>query len=103
MKDSAEVIYFLRLLTNSKPSFRKILLTNLPQKQCELIRQVALNILLNTSIELSDQDKVYLRSKKKIIQLIASKKVCAAEKRSILKNNQETIKKIATITINYLS
>jgi hypothetical protein len=99
----APVKDFLKLFVLTDRSQRLALLNSITRKQCTIIRQLAYNILFNSSIDLSSAERAYLRRHSSSIKQLASKKVCLELKKTILLRKHLLIKRIAVIALKYLS
>ena len=78
-------------------------LLKISTKSCGLIRQVALNVLLNKEIYISEQDKKYFKKQEWDIKHIASKNICVKDKRKLLPSKYRLIKKLANVVYMYLA
>ncbi len=100
---SGETVYnFGKVFLSFSPKQRKDFLLNIKQKQCNLIRSASYNILLNSEIVLTDQQKQYLRRRVGTIKRLASKRVCLTDKKPILTKNISLIRKILAIVVEYI-
>jgi hypothetical protein len=97
------IVDFLKLLVLSTPQQRLNILRTVNKKQCAVIRQVAYNLMFNTSIEIASEDRNYLKRNSVPIKELASRKICLQRKRSILSHKHLLIKRIATIILKYMS
>ncbi len=77
-------------------------LKNIRPQQCVIIQHVAYNILLNSNIELSTEDRNYLRKHVSSIRKLASEKICLPEKRSILVKKAPTVYRLMKIALSYI-
>ena len=97
--ENKKLIDFLKLFLLTNKEQRLGLLRNIKRDQCELLRQVAYNILFNSSVKLSDRDRSYLKRRSGAIKRLASKKVCHWRKREILVKHHRLIKRVAEIAL----
>ena len=72
-------------------------------KQCGYIHQLASNVFLNSAINLSEKERIYLRQHISSIKELASRQVWLACKRLILVKKHLLIKRLMTIAIRQLS
>ena len=100
--NNSDVIEFLKLITITTYTQRVDILRNITKKQFRYIRQVAFNILFNSSIPLSVKEKQYLQRHSASIKKLASKRTCLDEKRIVLSGKQLLIKKLCEIALKYL-
>jgi len=100
--DKDEIQSFLQLIVTTTKNQRLALFRNITPKQCHIIRQVAYNILINTSIQLTPKDRSYLRNSIDLLKQLASRRVEINEKREILLKRHLLVKKIAAIALQYL-
>lgn len=101
--DQSELIAFLRLFLLTTHEQRLAILRNITKSQCAKLRQVTYNLLFNDSIELSQEDRQYLKRHSKSVKELASRRVCLARKRAIIVRKHLLIKRIAQITVDYLT
>ena len=97
-----DVIEFLRLLLGTNRVQRLGVLRNITRKQCTILRHLAYNIMFNSSIELSVKDKSYLKHQINSLKILASKKVCLADKKDIFAKKHLLIKRLAQLGLKYL-
>ena len=81
---------------------RKSLLSNITYKQCRLVRQVSLNIIFNKNIQISEEDRAYIKRNKTALKKLASARICLSDKRSILGKKTPLIYKVFKIVVKYL-
>ena len=97
------VVEFCTALVITNHEQRLALLRYIDQKQCAYLRDVAYNILLNKDINLKDSDRKYLRRHKSAIKELASRKTCIDRRRIVLVRKHLLIKRLAKLTLDYLS
>ena len=97
-----DVVDFLSMLTLANIKQRKAILHTLTWKQCTILRQLAYNVMFNSSITLSDKDRQYLQRHSKVVKVLASKKACTVEKAQFFTTHQSVIYKLAKIGLQYL-
>ena len=102
MEYNQKLIGLTRLIVTAKGKQRISILKNVTKEQCKLIREIAYNILFNTSITIEKEDKKYLKKYLLAIKLLASKKVCSSDKIEILAKKHLLIKRLAEIVYTYL-
>jgi len=78
--DIKEILFFAKLLSTSTRQTRLTILKHITSWQCELLRQIFLNIVLNSSINLSTSEKSYMKNRLTSIKLLASKRICKKKK-----------------------
>lgn len=100
---TSDVLDFMKVINITNYEQRLGILRNINKSQCGIIRQVAYNILFNKSIELSDKDKAYMKRHSSSIKTLASRKICLVKKKAVLVSKNLLIKRLAKITIAYLS
>ena len=93
---------FFRLLTTTSREQRVAVLKNITKKQCQILRHLAYNIMFNSSFDLTEEDRKYLKKNAKSIKGIASKKVCIDSKKDIFAKKQLLVKKLAQLGLRYL-
>ena len=93
---------FLNLILSASKDQRLALLRSISSKQGQIIRQVAYNILINSSIPLRTDDRAYLQRNIGILRKLASRRIDIHEKRDILVKKHLLAKAIARIAVNYL-
>ena len=101
MSREEEVVAFLRLFHITNRPQRIQIIRYLTSKQCNILREVAYNLLVNSSITISKPDRAYLRRRIAVIKKLASKRFCFKIKKDILLANQSLLKKIVDIILNY--
>ena len=89
---------YLELNVRQRPAF----LTHMSRKQCETLRNCVYNLLLNTSIQMSDSDRRYLARHTKVLRLLASKRLCLRHKSQLLRGKAAMITRLMRIIANYL-
>ena len=102
-EQATAVLDFAKTLVNSNKKQCTAILLHMSPKQCRILREMALNLLLNDSVHIPEKEKKYLKRNAAKIKLIASRKVCAADKKQIVIKNQRMIKRIANVVIGYLA
>ena len=89
--------FFLKL----SPQQRKSFLQHTTREQCEILRQASYNILLNTSMQVNDDDKQYLNRHISSIRKLASTKICNKDKQHILYKKYNVITRILKIIVKF--
>ena len=97
-----DTLDFVKTLVLVNHQQRLGILQNISKKQCAIIRQVAYNILFNSSINLTDKDRSYLRRHSKSVKELASRRVCLKRKTAILVKKHQLVKYLAELTLRYL-
>ena len=103
MDKTTHVLDFARLLASTSKNQRIAILKNITPPQCRIIKQIAYNLIFNTSIKISDLNKKYLNHNLHNLKLLASKRICITQKRHILEKRHLLVKKAAQLIITYLS
>lgn len=75
---------------------------HLKPAEAGLLRQVAYNILFNSSFRLGERDKVYFKRRLPLLRRIASRRISTAEKRSLLAKKPLFLKRLAVVAREYL-
>ena len=101
-EDKHEIQSFLRLIVSTTRKQRLALFKNITSKQCHFIRQVAYNILINTSLQISEKDRLYLRRSIGLLKKLASRRIDLEEKKKIVLDRHLLVKRIASIALQYL-
>ncbi len=101
-EDTDPTTEFLKFLLKVTKGQRIAVLKSLNSRQCSIIRQTAYNILFNSSIELSPEDREFFKSNSVFIKQLASKNICLKNKRGILVGKTKLIERIARIALAYL-
>ena len=91
-----------RLLTLQKPQ-RLLLIDQLTAKECRFIREVSYNILFNSSMQLTENVRRYFRNNIEHLRLLASIRICAADKRTLLRSKHLLLKRMAAEALHYLA
>lgn len=95
--------FLSRLVNIRNKSTRLQFIERLTAKQCAFIRQVTYNILFNSSLQLSESARRYFRHNITTLRLLGSIRICATEKRSLLKSKHLLLKRMATEALHYLT
>lgn len=97
------IIEFCTAIVVTNHEQRLAFLRLVDKRQCAYLRDVAYNILLNKDLGLKDKDKIYLRRHKTSIKELASRKTCIDRRRVVLVRKHLLIKRLAQLTLEYLS
>ena len=89
---------YLHLNANQRESF----LQHMSDKQCHILTNCIYNLIMNSSINISQPDKNYLKKRMGIIRTLASKKICATDKRTRLVRQNLLIRRILKILLAYV-
>ena len=100
--ETTSILDFAWVLMSTSSNQRLAILKHATIKQCNLVREMAYNLLLNSSIKFNDRDRSFLKKHTNSIRRLASKKVCNTEKKSILVQKHLLIKRMAKIVLEYL-
>lgn len=101
MDNTSPVLHFAGLLESTNKKQRIALLENITQGQCLYIREIAYNLLFNDSLNYTEKTRTYLKNNISQLKILASRKICLAEKKHILVKKQQFVKKIAKIVLDY--
>jgi hypothetical protein len=96
------VIAFLHLVAEGSKNQRRALLSTIAGAQLKILRDVSYNILLNSNIQLTQEQRSYLRRHSSIIKQWASRHVSACKKRDLASSHPYLVKKLAEIALTYL-
>lgn len=99
----SDVYEFINSFLGFTPKQRLAVLSDVTAAQCEVIRQVCVNILLNTSITISQEDRGYLNKQLPAIKKLASHNICTSDKKYILSKRGPLITRLFKIALNYIS
>ncbi len=95
-------VYRLGLsILDFSPQQRRSFLAQIRRNQCEIIRQVATNVLLNSSMILSDSERSYFKKKQGILRQLASKRICMDDKRELLPKYSSVVKQLMKVAVRY--
>ncbi len=97
-------VYRLGLsILDFSPQQRRSFLAQIRRNQCEIIRQVATNVLLNSSMILSDSERSYFKKKQGILRQLASKRICMDDKRELLPKYSSVVKQLMKVAVRYIN
>lgn len=88
---------------NFTPKQRVALLSDINSTQCEIIRQMCVNILLNSSMSISQEDRKYLGRHLNAIRKLASQNICTRDKKYIVTKNNALITRLFKVAVSYIS
>ena len=94
--------HFLRLLSITGRAQRISLLRHISKSQCTHLKGLAHNLMFNSEITLTSEEKKYLTRHSGVIKQIASRRVCLEEKKNLLVDNQRLVKRLVDIGLAYL-
>ena len=97
--DHVDVKDFLNPFVKTNQEQHLGILRNVTRHQCTYIRHLAYNIMFNTSFELSNKDRSFLRRHSSSIKELSSKKVCIERKKYQLITKHRLIKQLAQLTL----
>ena len=101
-EEEGAVLDFMKVFLIATKEQRLAILRNITKKQCGQIRQVAYNILFNDSLDISADEREYLKRHHTAIKKLASGRVSLDTKKRILVRKQLLVKRLAEIAVNYL-
>ena len=81
---------------------RKSILELITVEQCGFLKEISLNILLNSELELTEKERKYLRHRLGYVKQLASHSICFEEKKDIAAGYNSLIKKLCIIVLRYL-
>ena len=101
--DHTEKVYnfatgFLSLNNRQRAAF----FINVTHSQCKILISCAYNVLLNSSLDISVDDRKYLRRHSSIIRKIASKRICLSDKKHMLVKKASLVSRLLKIVVIYL-
>ena len=99
---SSEALDFGLNYLGLNSSQRESFLLHLTSKQCLVLRNCSYNLVMNSSIAITQNDKNYLKKQMGIIRQLASKKICTTEKRGLLVKKNLLIRRILRILVDYI-
>ena len=81
---------------------REGFLRHLTGKQCRILRNCVFNVIVNTSFNISQTDRKYLKKYMPVLKKIASKRICVGDKREVLVKKNLLIRRVLKIVISYI-
>ena len=102
MTSKDDIIVFLRAFSIFNRQQRISTIKHMTSVQCQILREVVYNLLFNSSIHISPKDRQYFNRRVNTLRMLASKRICAKEKRTILSTHQSLLKKVVHTVLNYL-
>ena len=96
------VVDFMKIFLNTSHEQRLAILRTITRSQCAILRQVVYNILFNDSLEISTEDRAYLKKHHTALKRLASCRVCFDAKKLSAQRHHLLIKRLAEITVDYL-
>ena len=103
MDTSPEDVYaFIKVYLSLSSVQRRPFLVGLSKLQCELIRQISYNLLINKSITLTETDRKYLLKYNSTLRTIASRRFCLTAKRDALVRKAPMLLHVFRVTIAYI-
>ena len=93
---------FMNIFLITSHEQRLAILRTLTRGQCSILRQVVYNILFNDSLDLSTEDRAYLKKHHTTLKRLASRRVCFDVKKLAAQRHHLLIKRLAQITVDYL-
>ncbi len=104
MKSSFDDVFgFGKTFLSLSPKQKVQFLTSITKDQCELIRQAALNVLINSGLELSDKDRKYFNRHINTLKKLASRRICLDGKRETLPKYKQLVTRVLNLIIEYIS
>ena len=99
----AQDIYdFMTLYLSLTPQQRRPFLVTISRAQCERIRQVFYNVLINKSIEISSEDRQYLLKHNASLRSLASRRYCMTVKKTLLVKKAPMLVRVFRIIHDYI-
>ena len=96
------VVDFMKIFLITSHEQRLAILRTITRSQCAILRQVVYNILFNDSLEISTEDRTYLKKHHTALKRLASRRVCFDAKKFAAQRHHLLIKRLAEITVDYL-
>ena len=93
---------FLKLLSTTRRQQRISLLKHVSRAQCTHMRSLAYNLMFNSAMNLTPEERKYLSRHSRVIKQIASRRFCLQEKKDLMVDNQILVKRMADIVLPYL-
>jgi hypothetical protein len=78
-------------------------LRKLNHRQCKWVREIAYNILFNSSIRIPEKERKYFKKNSLVIKLLASKKISGKDKKKIIGDNHPLVRRLAGVVYDYLT
>ena len=103
MKKPRAIADVCNTIVSADKTQRVVLLHFIDLKKYRVIKEVAVNILLNKHIALSESEKRYLRRKTPILKNLALKQQNLTDIRAFLVKHQMLIKRICRIVLKHLA
>ena len=103
MKRARDIRQVCNIVVSANKAQRVVFLHLIDDRKYAAIREVAINILINRHIVLSDKEKRYLRRKTGVLKHIALKHQNLAARRALLVKQNLFVKKICSIALRHLS
>lgn len=97
-----QVADFMNIFLITTHEQRLAILRTITKKQCAILREVAYNLLFNDSLDISPDDRQYLKRHHISIKSLASRRVCQEKKKTIVVRKHLLIRRLAEIAVNYL-
>ena len=100
--EDTRVLDFMKIFLITSHEQRLAILAAITKSQCAILRQVAYNVLFNDSLEISQEDRLYLKRHHTTLKHLASRRICLDTKKAAALRKHLLIKRLAEITVKYL-
>ena len=98
-----DIKHFCLAISTLPSRQRGLILRHLTRTQAVYLKELSLNVLTNDSLQLTEAEKRYLRTKLLTLKRIASHSVSFEEKKQIVGEESLMIKKLCVIAIKYFN
>ena len=99
---SEEVLQLAQTFLTLNAQQSRAFLSVISRDQCNLIRMSVYNVLLNTALEITDTDRVYLRKHSYTLRKLASRRFCLSDKKTILTKKVPLIRLVFKLVLQYI-
>ena len=101
--DKAKLFHLIDTILRLSKKSQRLWIEDLSTSDTRLLRQIAYNILFNSSLELSEKDLKYFRRRLEVLRQLASRRVTVKDKQALLKQNPFILHRLAGIAKAYFS
>ena len=99
---SKDVLALSQTFMSLTPQQSRSFLIGISKDQCDLIRMSAYNLLLNSSIQLSEADREYFKRHSAPLRKLASRRLCLLDKKAILVKRAPLIRRMFKTVSEYI-
>lgn len=100
---STELLSLAQIFLSLNKQQSRSFLAGISRGQCNLIRIASYNLLMNSSVQMSDVDRIYLRRHSAAIRKLASRRLCLSDKKDILVKKAPLIRRILQTMSSYIT